>query len=286
MPSRQHRKQSRRRPRTLRQRTPLYATALLAVVGAGYFAGFGGDNGTGALASFPGLDGGGPVSPQGLELDIPESQEPKPGASPPAAEAAAEAAGRPHIPQRGDGEFETVPVEGAARTVGKGTPLRYGVAVEGGLGQNPDSVAREVEGILADKRGWTSGGKAAFQRVDQPPYDFVVRLASPATTDELCGKYGLDTGGQVNCSGGTDVVVNLRRWVLLTPAYQGRTSMYRALIVNHEVGHRLGYGHRGCPGPGRPAPAMMQQIKGLNGCVINAWPYDAEGRPIEGPHVG
>ncbi|MFD7612901.1 DUF3152 domain-containing protein [Streptomyces sp. NPDC059828] len=281
MPSRQHRKQSRRKPRTGRRRTPLYAVALLAVVGAGYVLGTGGDSGTGAGGKptpVPGLDGGGSTS----GLDLPESQELRPGASPSAAEAAAEAAGQPHIPERGDGEFETVPVKGSGRIVGTGAPLRYSVAVEGGLGQAPDGFAREVEGILADKRGWTTGGKA-FQRVDRPPYDFVVRLASPATTDEVCAKYGLDTGGQVNCSGGTDVMVNLRRWVLLAPAYQGRAAMYHALIVNHEVGHRLGYGHRGCPGPGRPAPAMMQQIKGLNGCVINAWPYDSDGRAIEGP---
>ncbi|MEU2154216.1 DUF3152 domain-containing protein [Streptomyces sp. NPDC019396] len=285
MPSRQHRKQSRRKPRTGRPRAPLYAAALVAVVGAGYYLGSGGDSGTGALGKptpSPGLDGGGPVSQQ--EPGAPESEEPRPGASPSAAEAA-ESANQPPIPQRGDGEFDTVAVPGTSRTVGKGTPLRYGVAVERGLGQDPDGFAREVEGVLADRRGWTTGGKAAFQRVDRPPYDFVVRLASPGTTDELCAKHGLDTGGEVNCSGGTDVVVNLRRWVLLTPAYQGRAAMYHALIVNHEVGHRLGYGHRGCPGPGRPAPAMMQQIKGLNGCVINAWPYDSDGRAIEGPKL-
>jgi hypothetical protein len=30
---------------------------------------------------------------------------------------------------------------------------------------------------------------------------------------------------------------------------------------------------------------MMQQIDGLRGCVANAWPYDARGRYLGGPHV-
>jgi hypothetical protein len=184
------------------------------------------------------------------------------------------------VPGHGGGTFTRA--TGSSAVAGDGKPLRYTVDVEDGTGQDPQAFAREVDRILADPRGWTASG-TAFQRVDRPPYDFEVHLASPATTDRLCARFGLDTGGEVNCQGGTDVVVNLKRWLLLSPSYRGRSATYHALIVNHEVGHRRGRGHQRCPGAGKPAPVMMQQIKGLHGCTPNAWPFDRAGRPVEGP---
>ena len=111
----------------------------------------------------------------------------------------------------------------------------------------------------------------------------MIKIATPDTVDDICGAAGLLTGGEVNCDVGPTVVVNLKRWLLGSPEFDGPIHDYRALIINHEVGHRIGHGHQGCPGPGRPAPVMMQQIKGLHGCTANAWPYDAHGHYLGGP---
>lgn len=188
------------------------------------------------------------------------------------------------IPATGPGTFTTA--GGTSGTVGKGSRvLRYKVVVEDGLDQSATDVARQVEGVLADPRGWTADGSSGFRRVSSGTSDFVVRLATPGTVDEICGRYGLDTRGEVNCSVGQDVVVNLKRWLLATPVYADDVDAYRALIINHEVGHFLGHGHVTCPGAGKPAPAMMQQIKGMHGCTPNVWPYDTKGRLITGPSV-
>ncbi|MFI8074582.1 DUF3152 domain-containing protein [Streptomyces sp. NPDC086033] len=185
------------------------------------------------------------------------------------------------LPRSGPGTFVTAP--GGSGRVGKGTPLRYRVEVEKGITISPEDVAAQVERTLADPRGWTADGHSAFQRVSSGPTDFRVRLATPVTVDKICAEGGLDTGGKVNCSVNHNVMVNLRRWVLATEFYPKDVVGYRSLIINHEVGHFLGHGHVTCPGKGQPAPAMMQQIKGLLGCVPNVWPYDNDGRLLTGP---
>lgn len=189
------------------------------------------------------------------------------------------------IPSSGPGTFATAD-GGGDRVGGSARTLTYVVQVEDGIGIPARDVAAEVERVLADERGWTADGKVGFRRVADGSSDFRVRLATAGTVDDICGRYGLDTGGEVNCNVGQDVMVNLKRWLLATRYYADDVTSYRALIINHEVGHFLGHGHEGCPGAGRPAPVMMQQIKGLHGCRTNVWPYDADGRPITGPAVG
>ncbi|WP_078897078.1 DUF3152 domain-containing protein [Streptomyces sp. NRRL S-495] len=181
--------------------------------------------------------------------------------------------------------FTTAP--GGTERVGTGERLyRYKVRAENGLKVTPAQFAAEVDAVLGDtRRGWAAGGERAFQRVDADPVDFTVYLATPQSTDRICGQYGLDTGGWVNCAAGKQVVINLKRWQELSEFYTGKPELYHALAVNHEVGHIIGQGHVDCPGQGAPAPVMMQQIKGLHGCVPNGTPYAEDGTLITGPPV-
>ncbi|OKK10622.1 DUF3152 domain-containing protein [Streptomyces sp. CB02400] len=218
------------------------------------------------------------------------SESPDPSTSPsPSTSASASASASPSstvidIPATGPGTFTTAQADGSV--VGTGSRMRrYKVLVEDGIDVSASAAAAEISDVLADRRGWTRDGVNSFQLVSSGSYDFVVKIATPGTTDNICGAAGLLTRGEVNCSVGTDVVVNLKRWVLGSPQFDGPIGEYRALIVNHEVGHRIGHGHETCPGPGRPAPAMMQQIKGLKGCVANAWPYGRDGTYLGGPAV-
>ncbi|WP_239484564.1 DUF3152 domain-containing protein [Streptomyces sp. CS081A] len=190
------------------------------------------------------------------------------------------------VPKSGPGTFATARASGAP-TGASGELRRYRVQVEHGTGLRAAETAAEIQGILAHPRGWAAHGRGRFQLVSEgEAADFVIRIATPDTADALCLREGLDTGGELNCETTEGVVVNLRRWMLGSPTFAGEPAEYRHLIINHEVGHEIGIRqHMACPGPGKPAPAMMQQIKGLDGCVSNAYPYGEDGSYITGPIV-
>jgi hypothetical protein len=160
--------------------------------------------------------------------------------------------------------------DGQSPVVGTGSLVRYTVEVEGGLPYNPQQVANIVHATLADPRGWIASGEHAFQRINTE-VDVRVLLSTPSTTDELCAP--LRTRGEVSCRNGKLVVLNAKRWNLGIEAYGADIDGYRQYLVNHEIGHALGFSHATCPGVGEPAPIMLQQSYGLDGCTPNPWPY-------------
>ena len=171
------------------------------------------------------------------------------------------------IPAAGSGQLVTVP--GTAGPTGPGTRMTYRLEIEGGLPLDGAAVAAQVQRTLTDPRGWQPIEHVAFVRTPGPA-SFELILASPTMVDRLCSP--LDTVGELSCRNGNRVILNAKRWVDAVPWYRGHLDDYRAYLVNHEVGHRLGHGHKSCPAPGAPAPVMVQQSKSLYGCAPNPWP--------------
>jgi Protein of unknown function (DUF3152) len=181
---------------------------------------------------------------------------------------------------RANGVFARAP--GGTVRHGSGTLMTYRVEVETGTRQSVLAFAAAVDATLDNSASWTGQGRWALQRVDGDDVDFVIRLATPATVDRVCAAAGLDTRGYVSCRSGHFVMINLNRWLYAIPDYHSDIARYRQYVVNHEVGHQLGYGHQACPGLGALAPVMQQQTFGLKGCLANGWPYVA-GKLVSGP---
>ncbi|MFI9768695.1 DUF3152 domain-containing protein [Streptomyces sp. NPDC052415] len=178
----------------------------------------------------------------------------------------------------GPGQFDAV--KGIDRAPGTGQKFTYRVDVEKGLGLDGELFAQAVQKTLNDDRSWAHDGARTFERVHSGKPDFVITLASPGTTAEWCAKSGLDTTvDNVSCdSASTErVMINAYRWAQGSETYGDRIHAYRQMLINHEVGHRLGFHHVTCDKDGDLAPVMQQQTKFLEyggiRCRPNPWAY-------------
>jgi hypothetical protein len=178
------------------------------------------------------------------------------------------------VPESGPGTFQA-----AERTVrsrsSHGALIRYDVRVEDGLSIDPDKAAVLIQGVLDNPRSWRSTRRWRFDLtpVGQSATRHVY-IVTPKTTDRLCAPYL--TRGEVSCQNGNRVVLNAKRWLLGADSYGPDLTNYRRYLINHEFGHALGKHHVDCPGPGRLAPVMMQQTKGVGACKNNPWPQASQ----------
>ena len=144
------------------------------------------------------------------------------------------------------------------------------IQVEYGLYLNPDCLSEMITGILNDPRGWATVENTNFKIVKKEDADLNIVFASPDTVDELC--YPLQTNGIYSCRNEKNVVLNIYRWLSGANDFDNEIDTYRIYLINHEVGHYLGWGHTDCPSENALAPVMMQQSKSTGGCIPNGWP--------------
>lgn len=196
--------------------------------------------------------------------------------------------------QEGEGSFRVVGTPGPP--VGEGRVYTYIIEVENGINTaaygGDDGFVAVVDATLANPKGWIADPDYAFQHVrpDEDP-DLRIQLSSLATTHALCGN---DIEMETSCfySDGNRVLINESRWIRGALPFDGDLGSYRQYLINHEVGHGLGYAaHDYCAADGELAPIMMQQTLSLNNselyridpdevypdddatCVYNPWPY-------------
>jgi Protein of unknown function (DUF3152) len=154
-----------------------------------------------------------------------------------------------------------------------GRSYSYRVRTVGAVASDVATFRQRVAQTLADDRGWKAAG-VSFREVTDAA-DFTVWLAEPAKVPT----FGKPCTAMWSCRVGNDVVINDDRWRLSSPAWLTAGLAlrdYEHMVVNHEVGHWLGFGHAHCGGAGRLAPVMQQQSISLEGCTFNPWPLPTE----------
>ncbi len=137
-----------------------------------------------------------------------------------------------------------------------------------------ESFAASAAATYADPRGWSLGGSIAFRRVASGG-NFTLWLAAAGRVPG----FGPPCDSTYSCRVGRNVIINETRWLNASPSWNATGSSlagYRNLVVNHETGHWLGFGHAFCGGAGQAAPVMQQQSISLQGCRPNGWPTASE----------
>ncbi|RNE48733.1 DUF3152 domain-containing protein [Corynebacterium alimapuense] len=199
---------------------------------------------------------------------------------------------------QGEGTYFTVGATGASAGVGEELVMRYIVEVEDGVDTagfgGGDAFAAMVDATLANPKGWTDDPRYRFEHVadDEEP-DMRIQLTSVGTTHAICGaELDMETSCHIKINGTSHVVINQARWIRGATPFNGDLGSYRQYLINHEVGHGLGYAaHEPCLSDGELAPVMMQQTLSLNNselhsfnpneiypddnktCVYNPWPF-------------
>lgn len=130
-----------------------------------------------------------------------------------------------------------------------------------------ESFTTKLAETYADYRGWGLDGRIKYLPV-LTDCNFTVWLSASSDVpgfSSICSTY-------YSCAVGSNVIINFDRWNAGSPSWSGSLDDYQALVINHETGHWLGFGHSGCAGMGQAAPVMQQQSISLQGCIPNAWP--------------
>lgn len=139
---------------------------------------------------------------------------------------------------------------------------------------NIPAFRSKLTSTYADSRGWSVNGKIVFQEVSSG-CDFRVWLSASSQLPS----FGAICDTTWSCTVKPNVVINFDRWRYASDAWNaanGSLDNYRSMVINHETGHLLGFGHKYCGGPGQAAPVMQQQSISLQGCTFNPWPLASE----------
>jgi hypothetical protein len=161
----------------------------------------------------------------------------------------------------------------ATRRIGHRVPLRhtvyYHVETRGRIAASLAEFRRQAQETLNDPRGWRAAGIGFREVPSGGAMTLVLAEASQVP------RFSPGCSAEWSCRAGRYVIINQMRWLGASASWWdhgGTLRGYRHMVVNHETGHWLGHGHRGCPARGALAPVMQQQSKGLGGCRHNPWP--------------
>ena len=127
-----------------------------------------------------------------------------------------------------------------------------------------DQLSSKLIAVFADPLGWGIGGRIQFVRADSE-CNFTIGLVtgeSMVRVDQRCAQ-------QPTCRVGNQVELNIADWNTPPIAWKSGTVSYQAEMINHEVGHWLGFDHASCMSTTNQTFELQSPTIVLGGCSPN-----------------
>ena len=155
---------------------------------------------------------------------------------------------------------------------------------------SPAAFVEEARRYILHPRGWKKRGFDLRETQDARLADTIIYLRSRHEMDRKYGKFKHLRGLSVTDSRSHPVVIDIHQsnWESPPSSFdparskrggakkedrKRRLKMYRAYLINHEVGHSLGFGHERLgkkDGEGN-CMLMSQQSRSTKGCRPHGW---------------
>jgi len=144
--------------------------------------------------------------------------------------------------------------------------LRYKISIESNIKRNLKNFKKEVDNILSHPKSW----KVNFSQ-NNTNYDFEIILTSAKNVKKYCKFSGLSCADPNS----KKIWINNSRWINGAKASKLSLKNYRIYLINHEIGHILGFSHTK-PIKNKKTEVMVQQTLGIGNGIPNPWPLRKE----------
>jgi hypothetical protein len=145
--------------------------------------------------------------------------------------------------------------------------MKYCLNSEGGV---PSGDSAAVAAAMVVPGGWTLGGRLAFVPTVAGACDLTLRLVpakAMGNLDPACAQ-------QTTCTVGNVIEISLASWGAAPKSWEGTLASYRTELVNHELGHWLGFNHAACGAKASAALVLQAPTVTLPGCSPNWYEID------------
>ena len=141
------------------------------------------------------------------------------------------------------------------------TPATYRYCIAASDNDNRTALSATAQTALADPAGWALGGQVVFIRQDADCH-LHIRIGDADYLKSL----SVMCDQQTTCRVGNEIGLLAAAWQQPSDTWKSGIAAYRTELINHEIGHVLGFDHPGCLPDSIKPTLTTQSITLGSGC--------------------